>query len=66
MVPIHNDGDQKRPKGISKARGEYSHAHTPLPQSRWLGAYCSKENREMKDIGKATEVARKIYESLPI
>ena len=36
VVPIHNNGDPRRLKGISKGIGEYAHAHSQLPQSRWL------------------------------
>ena len=46
MISIHNNGDPKRPKGISKAIGEHAHAHSQLHQSRWLSACCSKERRE--------------------
>ena len=67
MIPIHNNGDPKRPKRISKVIGKYAHAHSQLPPSRWLRACCSKKKqREVKAIGKATEAAREAYEGLPI
>ena len=66
MVPIHNNEDPKRPKGISKAIGEYAHAHSQLPQSLTESMLQEKEQREMKAIGKATEAARETYEGLPI
>ena len=57
----------RRPKGISKATGEYANANNQqLPLSRWLRACCSKESRKMKAIGKATETAREAYEGLRI
>ena len=61
MVPIHNNGDPKRSKGISKIIVEYAHVHSQPPQRRWLRASCSKESREMKAIRKATETAREAY-----
>ena len=42
VVLIHNNGDPKRPKGISKAIGEYAHAYSQPPPSCWLRARCSK------------------------
>ena len=48
MVPIHNKGDPQRPKGASKAIGEYVHDNSLLPQSRWLQACCRKVSREKR------------------
>ena len=50
MVPIHNKGDPKRPKGKSKTIGEYAHAHSQPSPSRWP--------RAIKKIGKTIEAAR--------
>ena len=66
VVPIHNNGDPKRPKEISKAVGEYACAHSQLPPSRWLRACWSKDSRKMKAIGKTAEAARESVEGLPI
>ena len=39
--PYPNNGDSKRPKGISPTIGEYALAHSQLPLSRWLRTCCS-------------------------
>ena len=67
MVLINNNGDPKRPIGISKAIGEYTHAHSsPTSKSLAESMLQQREQREAKTIGKATEAARKAYEGLPI
>ena len=38
VVPIYNNGDPKRPKGVSNALREYALAHNQLPPSLWLRA----------------------------
>ena len=45
MVPSHNYCDSNRPKEITKAIGEYAHAHNQLPHS-WMRSRRSKESRE--------------------
>ena len=42
MVPIHSNGDPKRPKGISKAIEEYTLAHSEIPTNRWLEHIAAK------------------------
>ena len=63
MVPIHNNGDSKRPKGISKAIEEYAQVHSNYT---WEHMLQQREKVEMKTIGKAHEARREAYESLPI
>ena len=48
VVPIHNNGDPKRPKEIWKTLWEHAHAHRQLPPSHWPWAWCSKESKERK------------------
>ena len=61
-VPIHNNGDPKRFKGISKAIGEHAHAHSQLPQSRWLRA-CEQRNEGYTKDHRSSK--RKAYEGPP-
>ena len=66
MVPIHNNGDPKRPKGIPKVIGDYVHAQSTTSKSLAVGMLQQRKQREIKAIGKATEAAKEAYEGLPI
>ena len=63
---MHNNGDPKKPKRISKVIGEYAHAHSTNSESLDKSMLQQKEQKDIKAIGKATEGAREAYESLPI
>ena len=63
MVPIHNKGDSKTPKGTSNAKGKIL---MQLPPSLgWEHDVAMRE--DLKAIGNATEAAKKkAYEGLPM
>ena len=65
MVPVHNNGDPKSPKRISKDR-VCSCSLSTATESLAESMLQQRELRKVKAIGKATEAAREAYEGLPI
>ena len=60
VVPIHNSGDSKRPKGILKAIGEYAYDQSTTTESLTESMLQQRDQREMKTMGKTTEAAMQL------
>ena len=63
MIPIHKNGDPKRPKGQRRVCSRPQLTTSELLADSMLQ---QRDQREMRAIGKATEAAREASEGLPI